>query len=384
MFSKKELKEMYDVTKIEEEEFEKKEKNLHNKALMLEYFIEHLNPSALIAVHSTNHFPERGILKPTGHFLFQSDDLKPKQIEIVKKAGLKYPRMTIHFTLNYAVSSIVYMGERKSWNCKYAILIPVKDFIERLVCLYQVDSWIIGPLRLPSSAEILVPEEEYFQEGDKLKTIAGRAQVVPYPKRKKLIEAIELRIRKKGYSYIEGSDHGWMKGLGEFISESSKLSFEEKTRLKQLCEQKGLLQWAMIFEKLKQEIGFTSINHESTIWRTIEKYVELVYNIMFTPGEEPKELKVEYFKDSIPNIRGIPTLPSMRRTLLIHAKTVKNELEKKRYNNDEEKRALLNLMIELNRMERWLKSINEKIDIIPKEEEQTITWEEFLKKENMV
>ena len=149
MVSKKEVKELFDLAEVETREEELRRKALLNeeieaekKALMLEYVIEHLHPSALIAVHKTNHFPKGGKLKPTGHFLLDLFQRKnPKRI--IEDLQLKYPRMTIHFTLNYPVEGVAARGQWVTWEGKYAVLIPVKDFIERVVCLNPVDTWII-------------------------------------------------------------------------------------------------------------------------------------------------------------------------------------------------------------------------------------------------
>ena len=85
---RKEVKDLFDMAEVEAREEELERKRLYNlelkaeeKAKMLEYTVEHLNPNALIAVHQTNHFPKGGKLKPTGHFLLDLFEKKnPKKV----------------------------------------------------------------------------------------------------------------------------------------------------------------------------------------------------------------------------------------------------------------------------------------------------------------
>ncbi|MBI2152068.1 hypothetical protein HYU21_05045 [Candidatus Woesearchaeota archaeon] len=383
IYSKREFTKVYQLAKAKREYFQLREEISHDKELKLEYFIEHINPNALIAVYLTDYFPENGIIKPTGYSLADLK-LSNRQNKIVEKIGLKHLRMTIHFTLNFAVTSVVNQGQVFKWSTKYAILIPVKDFIERLICLTTIDSWIIGPLRLPTSAEILIPEKEYLKSPQQWQNLSGRAKLMPYSKDKTIQQAVALRIIEKGYSHIEGSDHGWRVDLTDFLQTSSRLSYEEKERLKNLCNQKGLVSWAKIFDQLQKEFGFTSIKHETSFWRDVEKLVDLVYSLIFAEETAILEMKLINMAKTLPSRLDLPSIPSLRRRLLIYSTKVKEELDSERYNNKEEKKALLNLMIELNRIERWLGSINKRIDKIPKEEQQNYTWKQFLKKENLI
>src|SRR3989344_1245249 len=239
--SRKEVRELFDLAAVEAREEELRKKAIYKeqieaerKALMLEYVVEHLPPDAFIAVHQTNHFPKGGRLKPTGHFLldlFKAENSK----RIIQDLQLKAHRITIHFTLNYPVVGVAAGGEWFSWEGKYAVLIPVKDFMDRIVCLNPVDTWIIGELKLPSSAEILIHEDEYYANPEDWKALAGNAKVIPFPRGEKIHEAIKKRIRIRGYQVTNGGDHGWYEGekledVVTFIRKSRFLSCSSKDK----------------------------------------------------------------------------------------------------------------------------------------------------------
>ena len=128
MVKKQDIKKLFDLAEIEEREEQLRQKFLRKEELeaeqkerMIEYLIEHLNPKALIAVHQTDYFPENGIIRPTGHYLFnffKSQNAK----KIIDDLQLKHPRITVHFTLNYPVKGVVAGGGWVEWKGKYGIL----------------------------------------------------------------------------------------------------------------------------------------------------------------------------------------------------------------------------------------------------------------------
>ena len=310
MVSRKEVKELFDMAEVEAREEELRRKKLYNleldaeeKAKMLEYTVEHLHPDALIAVHQTNHFPKGGKLKPTGHFLLDLFQKKnPKKI--IEDLQLKYPRMTIHFTLNYPVESVSTRGQRVTWEGKYAILIPVKDFIERVASLNPVDTWIIGELKLPASAEILIPEDEYYTNPNDWKALAGKAKLVPFPKEDKIQEAVKKRISKKGYKLTYGSDHGWYEGddllyIDRFIRNSKFLSFDEQDRLIALATKKGYKNLNQIFWAIAEKYKKMTTPHWKTLWREIEVFSEEVFGVIFEPQDDEEAIPAKDMKHKL-------------------------------------------------------------------------------------
>ena len=78
-------------------------------------------PGKLFFVHITDHFPKKGIIKTHGF--------------ISRKRADPVFRETIHFTINGGVGSHM-MGNRD--GKKYAIIIPWKKIIDRMVCINEV------------------------------------------------------------------------------------------------------------------------------------------------------------------------------------------------------------------------------------------------------
>lgn len=392
MVTRKDVKELFDLAKIEEHEEELRRKAMREEALkdaqkakMLEYFVEHMNPNILMAVHSTNQFPEKGIIRPTGHFLFSGfHSVNAK--EIIKDVDLRYPRMTIHFTLNYAVEGVVAHGEWVKWDCKYAILIPVKDFLERIVCLNAVDTWIIGALELPGSAEILMPETEYFTAQRKWDGISGKATIVPYPKDKKLVEAVLIRIQKRGYPIVKGGDFAWFQGtdlqsIDAFIEKSQFLSWDEKQRLLNLTVQKGYRYWAPFFENLARKLGKESSPHSHTDWRKLEKWANEFYGVLFNPDENELE---EPLTNYILDFRlGGHTLHMLTGSAHLWKTTVDELLERKEYPHPQEVQYLIELRNLFSRIEDWLKDLQKKGEKAVQKNPK-ITWGQFLKQEKIL
>ncbi|MBI5391356.1 hypothetical protein HZB02_07765 [Candidatus Woesearchaeota archaeon] len=144
-------------------------------------------PEQLIAVHVTNHFPENGVMRTTGQFTGKifSNDKRSKEREV------KFPRETIHFSLNGKVGSHVY----GNWDSvKFAVLIPVHLIMQRIVNLNPVDTYVVGELNLPHGSEIIAREE------DAVGHQFGNAKFVPVPNGKALEEVISLRIKERGFT----------------------------------------------------------------------------------------------------------------------------------------------------------------------------------------
>lgn len=93
----------------------------------------------LIMVHATRYFPENGVIKSlhdsTGAY-----------------------RNTVHFALNGKVSS--HAGG--NWDdCPIIILDPLKEHIDQTVCLYGVDTYTYGSVKLSNQALILINSDNF-------------------------------------------------------------------------------------------------------------------------------------------------------------------------------------------------------------------------------
>lgn len=382
MVSKKEIKELFDLAEVESREEELRRKAALNqeieaerKALMLEYILEHLNPSALIAIHQTNHFPRGGKIKPTGHFLLDLFKSKNPQ-KIIEDLQLRYPRFTIHFTLNYPIEGVASRGQWLSWEGKYAVLIPVKDFMERIVCLNPVDTWIIGELDLPSSAEILISEDEYNVNPDDWNALAGKAKVIPFPQGEKIQEVIKKRISKKGYNVTYGHDHGWYESddllyLNNFIRKSPFLSFDEKQRLISLAVKKGYQTWNQIFWSMADKYKKITIPHWKTLWRDIETYSEHVLGIIFEPHYDEEKIPAKEIKHK---------LEALAAEADNYGKKVQEVIDEDKFASREEKASLKLLVNELEKIKIWIVQLLHKIENLS----ENISWKQFLQQEKII
>lgn len=389
MISKEEIRQLFHLAELENEQelrrrnrLRQDELSIEKKAKRLEFIVEHLNTSSLIAVYQTNLFPENGKIRPIGHHILSLAGMNilgtVNANKVIEDLQLKHPRITIHFTLNYPIRGVVAGGEWIEWHGKYAILIPVDDFINRIVCLHPIDTWIIGALDLPSSAEILINEDEYFRQAEVYHVNAGRAKIVPYPNDLTVHKAIEVRLKKKGYNLTEGGDHDWfetsdLKIIANFINDSHYLSSNEKDKLVRLCISKGFTYWVKIFELLAEKYRKISIPHDKTIWRDIEKFAEEVYGIIFAPASEEATTQckdIVYWK-----LRPLHDASKRRQeetSRLVQSQT---------YTNAQEIEYLNELINTLTKIERWLNDIIQKIESQRRENQ---TWGEFLREERII
>ncbi len=381
MIRKEDIKHFFDLIEIEKKEEELKRNELareikeaDKRKKLVEYLIEHLDPAALIAVHQTNHFPYDGILKPRGHFLFpffKNNNSK----KIIEDLQVKYPRITIHFTLNYPVSGVVAGGEWVEWDCRYALLIPVEDFINRVICLNPVDTWIVGALKLTASTEILVPEEEYYKELNIYDKLSFKPKIIPYPEGTNLKHAITTRIRKKGYSLMDGGDFDWyqeqsLQSISHFIKESIYLTEKEKQRLLQILATKGYSVWAYVFGEMSKKLNKISLPHSKTEWRRIEVWFEDLCGFLFNPSEYELGQPLSEFGFKFENI------PEELNT---YKERVLKEIGK--FTFPEEKEYINELASLFDRLEKWTRQLYAKYRI---EESKELTLRQFLSNEGVI
>lgn len=385
MLSREKIRELFHLAELEDEE-ELRRKNLlrreelsaEQKAQRLEYIIEHLNLKPLIAVHQTDHFPENGRIRPIGHHLLTLDWLGITDTKkVIEDLQLKHPRITIHFTLNFPIRGVVAHGQQIEWHGKYAVLIPVEDIVNRIVSLNPVDTWIIGALDLPSSAEILIKEEEYFSQAEVWHANAGRAKIVPYPTEWDIHKAIEVRIKKRGYNLVVSAGDYWFQGtdiknIMDFINNSPFLSNKEKDDLIRLCVRKGFTQWMQVFEILAEKFKKEAVSHKTTMWRAIEKFAEDVFKLIFKPSPHD---------ESSQNTSIIVRLNGFKATSVRYKEEILKLLHSRKYTNPQEIEYLNELVNTLNKIEGWLDEIIRKIK---SEKRENQTWGVFLREYGIV
>lgn len=108
---------------------------------------EHAGDESLALVHLTGHVPKDGILYPTSHY---------------DKTGSGRFRDTIHFSLNGPVGSHMY-GD---WGGKkVAIHVPYEKAKPWIYNAYTIDTFGIGPMKLPHGSHIIVSTDTAKQEG---------------------------------------------------------------------------------------------------------------------------------------------------------------------------------------------------------------------------
>lgn len=385
------MKKFFDLTEHEEQEELMRKKALdseiqseEHQAAMLEYFIENLDEGMLMAIHSTNRFPEKGRIRPLGHFLFRAKHQLAEAI--IKDSELKYPRMTIHFTLNYAVKGVANSGNFYSWDCKYAILIPFIDIRNRVVSLSPVDTWIIGQLDLPRTAEILVPEEEYFSKKQEFEALSGKAKVIPYPKEERLRAAVIKRLKNKGYPVTNGGDSGWFEGTElsttlDFIKKSQFLSESEKYRLKQVAMQRTYVGWSHLFSEIAQKLGKSTKRHDDSLFRRIEKFYDGFYGFIFNPtGIETETLLSEFMvRFSISRL----TFQGLAANAELYQEKIMLMVEKEVFTHHQEKKDLKKLGGILKKIQKFCLDLQVKAQLAHNAN-PNITFGEFLKAQKII
>lgn len=240
------------------------------KARLLRIYLEETrklvgNTKGLIAVHLTDFFPERGIIKPTS--------AGTTKVEYNGKAyEIHYPRETIHFTLNGPVEAAG-GGLYGTWEQKkYAILIPLEDMIQRVVNFAPMDTFIFGELKLPKSAEIIGKEKDAKWKADS----AGNARIITIKDGDDIKEAVKNRIREKGYAVSITHDYGWSRVTAEEWKKS-----EDAAKLMM-----SAMKWTEAFGEMSKKIGKDMKLHADTEFSELESDVEKVFKFLSAYNKE--------------------------------------------------------------------------------------------------
>lgn len=244
------------------EQWEEKRTKLIQQAAAKESKGKILNFNALIAVHLTDYFPEKGVIKPLGQATLLRFGTADKAL----------PRQTIHFSLNGSVSAHLY-GD---WtNKKYAILLPLDLITNRIYCLNPADTYIVGSLGLPKGTEILGKAEDLRGKS------GGLATLIPIGESEGLDKAVWRRIAEKGYIPFAIGGWGWFFGESNgnnwnTIRSFAKALFNEDEPLPDGLEsiQQKLL-------KIASAKGFNIEYHSSSFFCEVEEHTERIYGVLY-------------------------------------------------------------------------------------------------------
>ncbi len=240
------------------EQWEEKRTKLIQQAAAKESKGKILNFNALIAVHLTDYFPEKGIILPLGQATLLRFGTADKTL----------PRQTIHFSLNGAVSA----NSGGEWtNKKYAILIPLHLMVNRIYCLNSADTYIVGSLDLPKSTEILGREDDLRGKN------GGLATSIPISKNEGLDKAVQRRIAEKGYVPISIGGSGWSLWESEDWGKAKALA-------KAMLGENDISDIDFVQQEMLSRAsakGFNTESHESSFFAKVEEHAGIIYRALY-------------------------------------------------------------------------------------------------------
>ena len=246
------------------------------KALIVQKYLESqrslrngINPKTLVAVHLTKYLPENGYLKTTAQ-------AREMNVE------LKFPRETMHFSLNGPVTDLPFFG---NWNdTKYAVIIPMEKIFDRFINLTPNDSFIFGALEIPKGSWFLVPAPNGNVEKEKLRALYKQHvpnSEIDFRREGEDIKSHAYRIIiTLGYSPMKIGQWNWAGPLtekariaiSEYLNDTDIIGFDTKYRYFAASMQKEVLEHANTF--------WNGIEHvaSSCLWmldkdRTLQKFM---------------------------------------------------------------------------------------------------------------
>ena len=243
------------------------------RASLIEHFLSqqrklrsNINPKQLVAVHTTDYFPEKGIIRPTGHHLHKKISVEiPAQrtkMGVIPgiKVGLDFhlPRETIHFALNGLVGSHMYGNFD---GRKYTILVPFEKMIDNVIYINPQDTWTFGALVLPKGVDIIVDEKDPILKRYSRK--AGNAQIIIKPHKEDSKGFVRRRIKERGYTPMNVGMWSWGSVDIEDKGERERIELEIKDIWSGGWAQEGFVSFV---SELNKSIG----NHDGTVLERIE------------------------------------------------------------------------------------------------------------------
>ena len=206
-----------------------------------------LNLHNLMAVHLTNHFPKGGVITTKAN---HEVDYEGKKI--------RFPRHSIHFSLNSPVSSHMY----GNWEgAKFAILIPLHKIANRIVTFNPVDTWVIGRLKIPPGSVIMGSS----------KSLNGKR----IPRVKSIVIEEDLHQAVKDYIAQKGLP---VSGIGMWGWSFDAENLEIATRL----VTGGLSPLGSFdggaLDKLAVDLGYIVGTHTGSLFNNIEEVFQTIIN----------------------------------------------------------------------------------------------------------
>jgi len=212
-----EINNLEEIERIKQQKFDEQYQRVEKELRLIEDFLRNPKIENLIAVRLTEQFPYDGIARPASKGLVMRLTLKTKIKGIIHDLRTTYPRYTLHFALNHAVAK--HAGG--DWSGRqFAILVPLKDVIGRIINLSPIDAWVLGDLQLPANAEIMMRKSLYsgLETGktelkEKRKAYwekhSGGISIITFDDNIPIHKAVGNRIKEKGYTLIYGNKDDW-------------------------------------------------------------------------------------------------------------------------------------------------------------------------------
>ena len=144
-----------------------------NDKVITENERDYSSKSSLIGVHKTKFAPAGGIIKSN-----KDAKVMHKRKIILNNKEYEYEFMSERDTVHMALNGEVVANDGGNWeDCKYAILIPIKDIPnEKIGCACPVDTFTKGSLTLSQNSWVLCP----FEEVEKIKNNNKNIHVIGY------------------------------------------------------------------------------------------------------------------------------------------------------------------------------------------------------------
>jgi len=311
-----------------------------NKVAIVQKFLKEqrrlrnpLNVKQLIAVHLTDYFPIKGIIRCSGHF-----ETGVYKSGIIKEKKTFTARNTIHFTLNGPVVSHMYGNWKES---KFAILIPLESVVDRVINLWPSDTWVFGDLVLPVGSEIILQEKMI----SRYSKICGKAKLIGLEPNENLSDKVIKRIKERGYTYVGVHGRSWKESFRE----------EELKIFEGFLDKYGNLKWGKHFVDLGKNLNIgVSYKHEWSLWDELEKLAINIYEdyLYGTPVVLKPNYKREQFDYSTPEKEK----ESLIYTMNLITKYMDELTERsKKFNTKEEKEAYARIKLGFKNLYRYLR-----------------------------
>lgn len=260
-----------------------KVKDLSSPRLLVEGK-QRLDPTDLVLVHLTDHFPKDGIVHPRSHY--EKNFYEPGAA-----------RTTIHFTVNSAAGEIT--GAEANWNDrKYAILIPLDKVKGRVQAFHPSDTFVIDDLELPEGSTVLVNNDNK-EIGE---TTTGKAAIVrvDYAQTGERLSGFQRAVYEQminlGYFPQRWGEYGW-------ASPSWAQSMHTTEVLNEFCQRNQL--------PIPQRNSAIHENH----WTGILEYLHFTADLAAQANDEQSFERTVYGAEQF--LEDFKDIPTKQKLLLV-------------------------------------------------------------------